>query len=949
MTSLSRILAALSLLLLPVSRAASAEESFGLPIRSITLVDDSGAPWREAESLAPLLGVRVGDLLIRESVRDGIASAYLKHQFQDIKVEARVENDGVSLRYRLYPITIVDRIVLRGNHHLPDRTVTDALRGVVGKELREDLFPDLRTNIQTSYQADGYYNVRVEFRPVPSEQPHRVDLYVYITEPKQTVIGDVRFKGNTVFSADELLSVMENRPGRPLLTNILLEKDLAAIQQKYADAGYPAAQPGPVSMSFKDQVAFLEIGGTEGPATFVSFAGNQRRCSEKFPDLLERVTSGTMPASYFEHACNKYFQSFMLLKQEHDASDTVLESSAEKIRNAYRDLGFADVTVTFTKQETPGRLDILFRIVEGARITVQSITPQGNGAFSSPEIRDMMDTKTPGLFRSGVYREDVLEKDRDYILDRYAAAGYLDAEVRREVTRTADGAGVDILLKISEGRKSVTGEVSFEGNSALTAAELAATVKLRQGMPFSERIMDEDRYRILTAYSRKGYLYARVDAEKKPNGDGAEAVSQIVGIRYRIIEDRPVTIGKVILRGNAFTRDQVILRELEPKTGEPYNYEAILKSQQRVYRYGYFSQARYEPVHPAEKEYRKDMLFTVEERPAGAVEFGVGYGDLDRLRGFVEISHRNLWGTARYASLRLEGSDILKRTAFTYQEPWFLGRRLDSQFSLVWSDRKNINQDTREVSYQTRKTTAAWGVEKNTDGLKTSLTYQFENVDNYNVKPEAQLSFEDSGRVLISSLNPAILWDRRDDPFNPTRGGIHGIVVKEALKEFRSQADFTKASVQTTSFFSPKERIILALSGRAGLAWPHRQTDVVPIHERFYLGGGTTVRGYTQDSVGPYIVDASGDRVPTGGSSMVQLNAELRLDSSGGVGMVLFSDAGNVWIDRRIRLDDLRASYGTGIRYQTPVGPLRVDYGQKIHRRSGESPGELHFNIGHAF
>ena len=423
-----------------------------------------------------------------------------------------------------------------------------------------------------------------------------------------------------------------------------------------------------------------------------------------------------------------------------------------------------------------------------------------------------------------------------------------------------------------------------------------------------------------------------------------------MNVRFRVAEDQRVTMGKVILRGNVTTRDHVILRELEPRTGEPYNYESILKSQQRIYRYGYFSYAKFEPVHPYEKESTKDMLFTVEERPAGAVEFGVGYGTLDRLRGFVEVSHRNIWGTARYASLRFEASDILKRAAFTFKEPWFLGYRyLESKFILALSDSKNINERTREIYYQTKKASASYGVERYYEDLRVSLTYQYENVDNYNVQPAAELTPEDSGRVLISSLNPAVILDKRDDPFNPTKGSLHGLNIKEALKELGSEADFTKVTVQTTWYLPVAVRTVFALSGRAGMGWPHHETLEIPLHERFYLGGSTTVRGYTQDSVGPYNLNASGDRVPTGGSSMVQLNAEIRLNMTGGSGFVVFTDAGNVWVDQSIRMDDLRASYGAGFRYHTPVGPLRVDYGQKINRKSGESPGELHFSIGQAF
>jgi outer membrane protein insertion porin family len=745
---------------------------------------------------------------------------------------------------------------------------------------------------------------------------------------------------------------MKNGPGKPLLTDVLLDADREAIQRRYGDAGYPLAKPGPVSISYQDSRAFIEVAVTEGPRVTVTFSGNRAFCAEEFPDLFSYGSSAVPQPAVREDACDDYFRGLLLIWSEHDVSESVIESSAEKIRNAYRERGYADVKIEVSKTEGPGTLDVAFHITEGSRIIVEEVRVEGSRAFPAAKIKKMMGTRESGWFRSRPYRDDVLDRDVEAITDLYDAAGYLSAQVKRSVVRTADGRRAVVVISVSEGTRTLTGEVLFEGNEVLGRAELITGLKLATGTPFNERVLEEDRFRILTRYADHGYLFTQVEVEKHsaPGGTGDTTAPEIVDIRYRISEDRQVRIGTVILRGNAFTRDAVILRELKPTTGEPYNYESILKSQQRVYRYGYFSLARFEPVRGLEKEYEKDMLFTVEERPAGAVEIGIGYGDLDRLRGFAEVSHRNLWSSAHYASLRLEGSDILKRSAFTYRLPWFFGyRNLESLMILAWSDAKRINQDTREVYYQTRKTSASYGVERAMEQLKVSLTYQFENVDNYNVEPGAELSPDDSGRVRISSLNPALIWDLRDNPFDPHHGSIHGITVKKAMKLLGSQADFTKATVQTTWFFPAADRVVLALSGRAGMAWPHYDTIEVPIHERFYLGGSTTVRGYIQDSVGPQSIDSSGNTIPKGGSSMVQVNAEVRLGSAEGFGIVFFSDAGNVWVDQHIRFDDLRASYGAGIRYHTPVGPLRIDYGQKVHRRPGESPGELHFNIGHAF
>ena len=155
--------------------------------------------------------------------------------------------------------------------------------------------------------------------------------------------------------------------------------------------------------------------------------------------------------------------------------------------------------------------------------------------------------------------------------------------------------------------------------------------------------------------------------------------------------------------------------------------------------------------------------------------------------------------------------------------------------------------------------------------------------------------------------------------------------------------------MQASWFLPLGDSVVAAFSARAGLAWPYRKTREVPLHERFYVGGSTTVRGYTQDSVGPSAMGPNGDPVPVGGSGMTVLNFEVRINPGEGPGFVLFTDAGNVWPGQEIDLNKLRSSYGVGFRYGTPIGPLRIDYGQKIHRLSGEAPGELHFNIGHTF
>jgi outer membrane protein insertion porin family len=916
MYSLRSVVLALCMLVTALPAFSSPSPFDGLTITGIVLKDDRGQSLPKAEQIMPLIGLKPGDLYSPPAIREGITLLYLKGLFRDIRVEAVKEPGGVRLDYIFLPITVVDRIKVRGNHALSTTAITDALPNVTGKELREDKLAGLITDIIALYQAEGYFDTTVSLRPEPLPEPHRVALHVYISEGPPTVIGEIAFTGNTVFKDKDLLAVMKSRLGAPLNRDLLLDQDKEAVLSKYTEAGFPAATAGPVDINFREHKASVRIVINEGPRLAVRFIGNRALSTSKLKQAL-------------------------LFPYEHDLSDAVIDSSADRLRTLYRERGYADVAIDVKKTASPAGLDLDFSINEGPKVKVKGIVLQGNTVFTAKEIEKQMALQEPGWFTSTPFRQDLLDRDVDNIRDRYLEAGYLAATVKSDVSRSADGRDAFITISIIEGQRTLTGVVTLEGNTIFPSAELLGKMTLKPGMPFNERLLDEDRYRILSDYSNKGYLYARVDVDRTPRNG-------VMDLRYRITEDRQVRIGRIILRGNERTKDYVIMRELLVKPGDPYNYGDILTSQQRIYHLGYIRLAKFEPIHPGEREYVQDMLLTVEERPAGAVEFGLGYGDLDRLRGFVELSYRNLWGTAKYTSLRFEESDILKRGIFNFQEPWFMDRKLEAKFSLVWSDSQRLNSDTREIYYKTRKTSASFGVEKSYEKLKPSLTYQFENVVNYQVKNAAQLTPDDTGRVLVSSLSPALIVDLRDDVFNPRRGALYGIIVKEALREFFSEADFTKVTVQA-SWFLPVDNAVAAFSARAGMAWPFRNTLKVPLHERFYVGGGTTVRGYTQDSIGPSALDPNGDLIPQGGASMAVFNIELRINPGEGLGFVLFTDAGNVWPGQIVDLQDLRSSYGAGIRYGTPVGPLRLDYGQKIHRLPGESPGEVHFNISNTF
>ncbi|MGH7273973.1 MAG: BamA/OMP85 family outer membrane protein, partial [Nitrospiria bacterium] len=364
---------------------------------------------------------------------------------------------------------------------------------------------------------------------------------------------------------------------------------------------------------------------------------------------------------------------------------------------------------------------------------------------------------------------------------------------------------------------------------------------------------------------------------------------------------------------------------------DPYDEGKIRLSVQRIYRLGFLSEVRLNPISE-EKLYVRDMLLSVKDRNAGAVDFGLGYGQEDRFRGFMEVSHRNLFGTGRRLSLRGDLSTIEEKYALNYKEPWLFSLPMDGRAGLVYQVENLQTFDQRTVG-------GTVGIDKSfTEHTKGSVQYQYEQSKCENIAPEAVLTPEDLERITLGSISPSLIRDSRDDPFNPTSGSVNGIIIKDAAMMLGSESQFVKVTLQSSWYRSMSQWLVLAISGRAGYAHTFGETEAIHCSERFFLGGRSTVRGYKQDNVGvpnETLINLQ----PTGGNTMLLFNSELRFRVLKTLGLVLFVDGGNVWLEyTEIQLPQVKYTTGAGLRLNTPVGPLRLDWGYKLDRETGESP-----------
>ena len=918
-------------LIAPVTLMAQDAAPEGKPITAIEVQPEG---ILSLSDISRLTGIEPGMSYSSGAIRTSLDLLYQTGQFTDIRVSARIEDGGVVIRYNFIEKTFLAGLVIKGNWAFFDRKIEEALGIRIGEEFTESRWKKAITRLVGFYHRHGYFQIQVTSDITREEGTNRIHTLIRVKEGNRARIRETLFTGHKVFSDLRLWSLVRSRRGE-FYDAPLVERDLQALEEWYRSKGYLQAIIGPPE---------------------VGYLSDTNAVSLTFP-----IEAETLLRLQFEgrHAFKpRLLESHLLFREERSYDEDVFHSSADRLKRFYQSKGYPFVKVQWSRQEKPEDKTILavFTIQEGPLTCLRSVKIEGNRFFSTRKLLDLLSTRpsrNPIFCR--ILDQNVLKEDIERIGLLYREAGFQETKVDQtlsypEGATEAARAAVSVTLTVQEGIQTLIDQVVMAGNRAFTSSELIKHTRLRSGMPYSENQARQDTDELLRFYVQQGYIYARIEPERLFSDDRSR-----VGLTYAIEEDAMARIGRIFLEGNTFTRDYVIERELRIKSGDPYNEEDIQLSRLRILRLGYLGEVRFQPVRPIsleQKEYIKDMVLSVRERPPKAVEFGIGYADVDHLRGFVELSHKNLAGTGRSLSLRSEASEIERKTTLTFIEPWLFSLPLDARANALYQRQIRPAYDLTTVG-------SSVGIEKDlTETLQTSLFYQVE-FNNFTDVPEEVLAKEDQGRVNIATLNPSLILDTRDNPFNPTSGTLSGLVFRVGAKSLGSEVQIRKTTVHSNWFFPLTRWLVVALSARGGIAEKFGESKEVPPSEKFFLGGRSSVRGYAQDELG-ILNETIVNGVPTGGNAVLIGNVEFRFFLPGGLGFVLFNDRGNVWLSyEEVNLNELKSTVGAGLRYNTPVGPLRLDVGYKLDRVENlcptcsepieESQYEVHFTLGHAF
>jgi outer membrane protein insertion porin family len=627
----------------------------------------------------------------------------------------------------------------------------------------------------------------------------------------------------------------------------------------------------------------------------------------------------------------------MTLKSRSILNLEKVKENAEQIRKLYFSKGYYGVKVEDKVDylETNEAV-VTFTISEGPKGHIQKIVFKGNKNIKSSRLKKLMATKRRTIFsiitKTGTLDEDILKNDLQLVTAYYFDQGYLDAKVSEPKINLSNPKKIRIEIGIVEGPRYHLGNIDFKGDVLTTKEALFKILKIKRGDVYSNTVIRKEINTLTEKFANQGYAYVEINPEISVDNKDL-----LVHLTFEIEKKKRVFYEKIQVVGNTKTRDKVVRRELVVAEGELYNAANMNKSRDRLKRTGFFKEVDFTTSRGSTEE-KINVDIKVEEAPTGAVTFGVGYSTIESVVGSASISDRNLFGLGYAGSLRFSLGFKTQNFRLSFTDPYFLGYPYAAGIDL-YHERVEIFET---YSYKITGGDLRFGKEL-TDSLRIDAMYKLENIDVYNVADDASIYIKDQkGKKTTSaiSLTPSI--DTRDDNFNPRRGGQHSLFIQNAGSILGGDNYFVKVLGRTSWFFPLPLNSTLNLRAQAGMILGYGGRPL-PIYEKFFAGGISTVRGFEYGKAGP--VDVNDE--PIGAKKMVVFNTELIFPISREIGLrgALFFDIGKGF-DKWSEITPLRLGAGPGIRWYSPFGPIHIDFGFNLNPKKGEKGNVIEFTAG---
>ena len=884
---------------------------------------------------------KVGQPLSIRDIQSSIKALYSTGDFRDIRVDSAPGAGGVAVTFSLFVNYRVSEIRFDGLSGADRDRATRDLTFHLGDVLSLNAVDRSAIAIQTFLNRSGYLEAAVDPETTFNRAQSRATVIYHVTEGARATVGQVVLEGNTSpFSAQELIAQMHRGPGKPFginearldadhIRNYLVRRDYRKADVRYLNYTYDSAT----------KKVTLHYRAITGPIVKVAVAG-----------VPPRAVRGLIP----------------FLKNQPYSEDTIDKAVDDIVKN-YQAHGYFNAVVDTEEHLENNVWTITFKVNPGIPYHLTAVTFTGNEKLSDKKLAPVVTTSVSGGIRSFIssllrrgnsVTKAQLNADRDALESYYKLNGFYEVQVATPVVTTKNDGTMTVDFPIAEGPQTLVAAVTIEGNQQVPARDLPK-LELKPGAPLNPQSERADLIALQSFYADRGNIEVQVNDRKDISPDKTS-----VKVTYVIAEGPEVKVNQVVVRGNTYTSTNVVTKQAGIDKGDVFSYTSILEAQRNLYRLGIFNRVDVQGEEVGTSVAGRNVVISVEEGKDLTVTGAGGFTSPMQsplshfsLLGSVSIANRNLFGTGRYIGMEtILTQDKSRQDIFlTYREP-FVGpwqvpvqitffqnndlrrdARLRQRGTFVEAS-KVVGQQTRwSVRYEYRISDCIVG--KICDEIRNSLV------------PGLDRSVANE---KLSSVTPTFFWDKRDDAIDPHRGFYASASTQYAFRALAADANFLKEFVQGSWYLPVTARSVFALSGRIGLiqdigrriGLDGQVISGVPLSERFTAGGESSNRGYALDLLGticlnpldtgcrPTLINLGGaSYAPIGGLGTFITNAEYRFPIFSSVAGAVFADAGNVFADSTIRFGDVRYAVGTGVRYLSPIGPLRFDLGFPLKRQ----------------
>ncbi len=889
-------------------------------VKSVDYLLPRDIPIRDIENL---FLIKSGQMFSMYRLEKTIKMLYSTNYFSNIMVFSKInrKQEYMHLKFIFVRRVYIKKVHVNGlkDTDVPDKYILKLIPLKDGGQFFKYYKKRSIGAIKKAMYRFGYPDANVNISSYILRKFKKYVININITPNDPVIISKVFVKYKVFYPKKKVLMFINSVTGKPL-NKFLVKKLAKQIKAIYYDNGYlNAVIPAPEIKYLSRFKAVIIVKVHPGNKFIFHFKG----ISPLKPDFIK------------ESVLN-FNNVFIFNKGMFATFKTVLT-------NFYARKGYfyARIHLRVKKDINNRTISVYYVINKGYRVAIRNIIIKGSEPFGKSTILSLMKTRVTTIFDHEYFNKIRLADDMVNIENYYNNKGYVTAEVSDDSILSKDKKSVIVRVVIKKGIRTYVKNITITGLPPDSKTkDLIGYFNSMRNKPFYIIKAENGKNLLSTRLANSGYVFSKVRLRVKY---GKTKNGRYVYLHYDI-ESGPLTrINHIIILGNTVTQTAYIKGFLLFKKGEIYNQKNIIETQNRLYRAGIFNYVSINIENPQNIEPYKNIIVKVKDAKSVFLNFGAGYGTYVRYRGFAQIEDSNLLGSGKSLSAIFSESSIYTNLLLDYYDPAIYNYR-----GLAFNV-KGLDTDIITLNYRLHKEGGIFSlIRRFNANLKGLFSYEIFYNTLSGLNPGAQTNTRDIGFTKIDAISSSVIYNTKNNMLNPTSGILTTLKLTYSASLLGSQINFVKLFFHTEQFIPFIFHTMFLYSLRLGYIKPLSPTTRVPINERFFLGGRTTVRGFPQDSIG--LIGLNSYHYPIGGDIMENYNLQLNIPVYGGFNFFIFQDGGNVFSNiRKLSLFALYKSVGAGIMYMSPIGPVSFSYGFILNRKPYWPSGGINFTIGTSF